>query len=100
MVLNNTIYIGSNSATEGKKGYLSKHEKSLKSPFLNVLHNHLPNNKPALVDELEKDESELSVSDNIELSSAVISASNIGDSDTGGLSGGSANDSPDGSADD
>ena len=68
---------------EGKKGYVNKFEKSLKSPFLKVLHTHLPNIKPAHVDEPEIDESDIAVSDNIELSSAVVSASDA--SDTGAV---------------
>ena len=67
-----------NSYHEGKKGYVNKFDKSLKSPFLNVLHNHLPNNKPAHIDEPDVDYSEIAISDNIELSSAVVSMSDVG----------------------
>jgi len=67
-----------NSYHEGKKGYINKFDKSLKSPFLNVLNNHLPNFKPNHIDESDVDESEVVVSDNVELSSAIVSASDIG----------------------
>ena len=68
---------------EGKKGYVNKFEKSLKSPFLNVLHNHLPGVRHTQTDdELKPDDSELNVSDTIELSSAVVSATDISNSGT------------------
>jgi len=69
---------------EGKKGYVNKFEKSLKMPFLKVLHNHLPSIMPANKDDLKLDESEIKVSDNVELSSAVTGASDIGASEHGG----------------
>ena len=67
-----------NSYHEGKKGYINKFDTSLKSPFLNILSNHLPNFKPNNIDESDVDESEVVVSDNVELSSAIVSASDIG----------------------
>jgi len=78
---------------EGKKGYVDKFEKSVKIPFLSVLHNHLPNNKTALTDELEADESDFAVSDNVELSSAVTGSSVVSDSDADGTPSGSADNS-------
>ena len=67
----------------GKKGYVNKFEKSFKSPFLNVLHNQLQHARPVLNDDTKIDDSEIAVSDNIELSSAVVSATAVGDSSTG-----------------
>jgi len=59
---------------EGKKGYIDKYEKSLKLPFLNVLQNHMPLTKPAHIDESDIIDSDISISDNIELNSAVTGA--------------------------
>ena len=66
---------------EGKKGYVNKFEKSLKLPFLNVLHNHMPTTRPMPDNETKIDDSDVAVSDNVELSSAVVGSSTI--SDTG-----------------
>jgi len=63
---------------EGKKGYINKFDKSLKLPFLNVLQNQLQNIKPAHINEPDVDESEIRISDNVELSSAVVSMTNLG----------------------
>ena len=63
---------------EGKKGYINKYDKSLKLPFLNVLQNQLQNIKPAHINEPDVDESEIRISDNVELSSAVVSMTNLG----------------------
>jgi len=68
---------------EGKKGYVNKFETSLKLPFLNVLHNHLPSYRPILMDELEIDDSDIVMSDNIELSSAVTKVLDVNATDTG-----------------
>ena len=62
---------------EGKKGYVNKFDKSLKMPFFNVMQNHLVSIRPAHNDEPDVDDSEIAISDNIELSSAVVSASDI-----------------------
>jgi len=83
-------YDYTHSYHEGKKGYVNELEKSLKMPFMKVLHNHLPSIMPIDKDDLKLDESEIAVSDNIELSSAVVSASNISDSEAGGTGSGSA----------
>jgi len=78
-----SYYIGGisnlNSYHQGKVGYINKFDKSLKMPFLNVLNNHLNSTKPVHIDEPEVDESEIVISDNIELRSAVVSMSNIGE---------------------
>ena len=78
----NMSYINTNtnytsSYHEGKKGYINKFEKSLKMPFLNVLYNHLPINKPANIDESDINDTDIAVSDNIELSSAVTGATEM-----------------------
>ena len=62
---------------EGKVGYINKFDKSLKMPFLGVLQNQLQMIKPAHLDEPDVDESEIKISDNVELSSAVVSMSKI-----------------------
>ena len=79
MIYNINGYTYTNSYHEGKVGYINKFDKSLKLPFLNVLQNQLQAIKPNHIDETEIDESEIQISDNVELSSAVVSMSNIGD---------------------
>ena len=79
--ISNYNYIS--SYHEGKKGYINKFEKSLKLPFLNVLHTHLPGNRPIHANEFEITESDIAISDNIELSSAVTGASETDSSETG-----------------
>ena len=64
---------------QGKVGYVNKFDKSIKMPFLNVLQNQPQMIKPAHIDEPDVDESEIELSDNIELSSAVVSMSEIPD---------------------
>ena len=91
-IVNNTY---THSYHEGKKGYINTYEKSLKLPFLKVLHNHLPSIMPIDKDNLKLDESEIAVSDNVELSSAVVGAYNVSNSETdsseaGGTGSGSA----------
>ena len=74
---------------EGKKGYIDKHEKSLKLPFMNVLSNHLPQAKPNNNNDLMVDAYDVAINDKIELSSAVVSATDAGgDANAGSLSGG------------
>jgi len=89
MIYNTTNYIETGTYQEGKIGYVNKFEKSVKIPFLSVLHNHLPNNKAALTDELEPNDSELAISDSVELSSAITGASEVGSSNTGDSTGNS-----------
>ena len=62
---------------QGKVGYVNKFDKSVKLPFLNVMQNQTQIIKPAHMDEPEVDTSELELSDNIELSSAVVSMSDM-----------------------
>jgi len=64
---------------EGKAGYINKFDKSVKIPFLKVLQNQSQMIKPAHIDEPDVDESEIEISDNIELSSAVVSLSSMSD---------------------
>jgi len=80
----NGNYANIHSYHEGKKGYVNKFEKSVKLPFLKVLHNHLPSIMPVEKEDLKLDDSEIAVSDNIELSSAVVSASDVAGSNTSG----------------
>ena len=85
MSINIENYNNIHSYHEGKKGYVNKFEKSFKLPFIKVLHNHLPSIMPADKDNLKIDESEIAVSDNIELSSAVVSASDMANSGADGF---------------
>ena len=87
MIYNIGEYTYMSSYHEGKKGYVNKFEKSLKSPFLNVLHNHLPGIKHEHEKEPEINDSDIAVNDKIELSLAVVSASDASDSDAGNNSG-------------
>jgi len=75
MSININGYNPISSYHEGKKGYLNKFEKSLKLPFLSALHNHLPNSKVNEANESKIDDSDIKVSDTVELSSAVVGAS-------------------------
>ena len=77
MSYNITGYTSTHPYHEGKVGYINKFDKSIKLPFLNVLQNQLQSIKPAHIDEPELDDSEIVVSDNIELSSAVVGLSEI-----------------------
>jgi hypothetical protein len=80
-------YIGNYTSThpyhEGKKGYVNKFEKSLKIPFLSVLHNNLPAVRPDIDDDIKFNDSDIVISDTAELSSAVVSATSTSDSDPG-----------------
>ena len=69
---------------EGKIGYINQYEKSLKLPFLNVMTSHLPGTRPVDTYDLKIDKSDTAVNDIIELSSAVVSASDAGGSDVSG----------------
>jgi len=71
-----------NSYHEGKKGYVDKFEKSIKLPFLNVMSNHMPNTKPPS-DDVKIDESDVAVSDHVEIRTAVAGASAADSPDTG-----------------
>ena len=66
---------------EGKKGYVNKFEKSLKFPFLNALQHHLPSIRQDIDEDVKIDVSDIVISENAELSSAVVSATGAGDSD-------------------
>ena len=79
----NGNYTHVHSYHEGKKGYINKFEKSVKIPFLKVLHNHLPSVMPVDKEDLKLDESETAINDKIELSSAVVSASDATGSEAG-----------------
>ena len=79
--INNYPYIY--TSVQDNIGYVNKYEKSLKLPFLNVMNNHLLSSKPSFIDEPELDESDIAVSDNIELSSAVTGASQVSESGDG-----------------
>jgi len=79
----NGFYTNEISSPVVNTGYVNKFEKSLKLPFFNVLYNNMPSSKFAVIDESETDASEVAVSDIVELSSAVVGASNVSDTDTG-----------------
>jgi len=82
-----SYYIGNYTSVhpyhEGKKGYVNKFEKSLKLPFLNVLQNNLPAARPEMDEDIKFYDSDIVISDNAELSSAVVSATGAGNSDPG-----------------
>jgi len=79
MIYNANEYTYVNPYHQGKVGYINKMDKSLKMPFLKVLQNQVQMMKPAHADEPDVDDEEIQISDNIELSSAVVSMSNIGE---------------------
>ena len=83
--INNHFNLNYNTST--KQTYIDKYDKSLKLPFLNVLQNNLPSIRQAHADEIKPDDSDLIVNDNIELSSAVVGATAVGDSGAGGVAG-------------
>ena len=76
-------YTPVNSYHEGKKGYVNKFEKSLKLPFLNALQNNLPAFLPDIDEDIKFNDSDIVISDNAELNSAVVSATGASDSDSG-----------------
>jgi len=70
--INNHMGLNYNTAT--KQTYIDKYDKSVKLPFVKVLINNMPHYKTFHADELNFNDSDLKVSDNIELSSAVTGA--------------------------
>ena len=82
-----SYYIGNyttvHSYHEGKKGYVNKFEKSLTLPFLNALQHHMPSIQQDIDEDVKLDVSDIVISENAELSSAVVSATGAGDSDPG-----------------
>ncbi|MCL2663842.1 MAG: hypothetical protein FWE83_11040 [Oscillospiraceae bacterium] len=80
-----SYYIGNYTSVhpyhKGKKGYINKFEKSLKLPFLNVLQNNLPAARPDMDEDIKLNDSDIVISDNVQLSSAVVTATGAGDSD-------------------
>jgi len=81
--INNHFNLNYNTAT--KQTYIDTYDKSLKLPFVKVLVNNIPHYKTLQPDELKLDDSELSVSDNIELSSAVTGAASVGSNNAGSV---------------
>jgi len=79
--INNHFDMNYNTVT--KQTYINSDDKSLKLPFVKVLINNIPHFKTLHADELKLDDSELSVSDNIELSSAVTGAAEVSGSNIG-----------------
>jgi len=68
------IYAGT---TNTKQTYIDIYDKSVKLPFLKVLNNNVLNHAATRDNDSKIDTSELVVSDNIELSSAVTGASEV-----------------------
>ena len=64
-----------------KQTYIDKYDKSLKLPFFSALQNNLVNSKSNREDENPVNINEISISDNVELSSAVTGATATADSD-------------------
>jgi len=75
-------YTNINTYTTANQTYIDKYDKSLKLPFLNIL-NNISNEKTASGNELETDNFVSSESGNIAISSAVVGASPVNDTDTG-----------------
>jgi len=72
----NTNYSGYNiNPGTTKQTYIDKFDKSIKMPFLKVLNNNALNTVASKDEDVKIDTSELLVSDNIELSSAVAGVS-------------------------
>jgi len=74
--ISNNMYIYNSPVT--KQTYIDKFDKSLKLPFLSVMNNNVQALRPAQNDEIKPDESDLKISDNVELSSAVTGATEVG----------------------
>jgi len=77
MEFNINTHLNLNYSSTTKQTYIDKYDKSVKIPFVKALLNHLPNARVHNADEIKPDESELAVSDNIELSSAVSGAAEV-----------------------
>jgi len=74
-----------NYNTQTKQTYIDKYDKSLKLPFATAMSNNLSSVRQAQSDEIKPDDSDLAVSDNVELSSAVTEAAALNNSDSGGI---------------
>jgi len=81
--INNHLNLNHNTST--KQTYVDQYDKSLKMPYAKVMINNLPHFKTFHADEIKFDDSELNVSDNIELSSAITGAANVSDSTASSL---------------
>jgi len=79
--INNHFNLNYNTVT--KQTYIDQYDKSLKLPFVKVMLNNMPHFM-TVNNDVKADVSELAVSDNIELSSAVTGAANVNDADSGG----------------
>ena len=74
----NTNYSGYNiNPGITKQTYIDKFDKSVKIPFLKVLNSNILNTVTTKEEDEKIDTSELAVSDNVELSSAVAGASQV-----------------------
>jgi len=80
--INNHLGLNHNTAT--KQTYIDNYDKSVKMPFVKVMINNLPHFKTFHADEVKLDNSELAISDNIELSSAITGAVSISEPNAGG----------------
>ena len=83
MIFTINTHMGLNYNTSTKQTYIDKYDKSVKMPFAKVMINNLPHFKTFHADEVKYDDSDLALSDNIELSSAITGAANAGDSGAG-----------------
>jgi len=79
-------YTNLNTNTVTKQTYIDKFDKSLKLPFVSVLQNNLAYIKMAQENEFKPSDAELSVSDNVELSSAVTGATEANNTGQQGVS--------------
>lgn len=83
MIFTINTHFNLNYNTATKQTYIDKYDKSVKLPFATVMINNLPHFKTFHADELKPDESELTLSDNIELSSAITGGTAVGDMNAG-----------------
>jgi len=76
-------YTNINTYQGANRGYINKHEKSLKLPFFSAMQNSMLNTKPAPVEESIPEVTVDNANSRVALSSAVIGASPPSDTDTG-----------------
>ena len=79
--INNHFNLNYNTST--KETYIDQYDKSLKLPFVKVLLNNMPHLMTLHKEDVKLDDSELTISDNIELSSAVTGAADVTGSGAG-----------------
>ena len=79
-------YTTLNTNTTNKQTYIDKFDKSLKLPFVSALQNNLSYIKMAAENEFSPSDAELSISDSVELNSAVTGATEANNTGQQGVS--------------